>query len=106
MYTHRLLISAALAIAASCCFTVGANSAEIVRSATQRAHFVKANACPKTNKNKLPCPGYVVDHIVPLCAGGKDAPENMQWQTKEDGLAKDKLEWAQCRDIKKKLQSG
>jgi hypothetical protein len=24
--------------------------------------------------------GYVVDHIYPLCAGGSDTPENMQWQ--------------------------
>ncbi len=25
-------------------------------------------------------PGFVVDHILPLCAGGADAVSNMQWQ--------------------------
>jgi len=29
-------------------------------------------------------PGYVVDHVVPLCAGGADAPSNMQWQSVEE----------------------
>jgi len=30
----------------------------------------------------------VVDHIVPLCAGGADAPSNMQWQTVEAAKAR------------------
>ena len=37
------------------------------------------------------CPGYVVDHIVPLKRGGADAPGNMQWQT--TGAAKEKDRW-------------
>ena len=37
-------------------------------------------------------PGYVVDHIVPLKRGGADAPSNMQWQTKADAKAKDRVE--------------
>ena len=41
-------------------------------------------------------PGYVVDHIVPLCAGGADAPSNMQWQTVEDAKVKDRQERATC----------
>ena len=41
-------------------------------------------------------PGYVVDHIVPLACGGADAPSNMQWQTVEQGKAKDKYERAGC----------
>ena len=41
--------------------------------------------------------GYVVDHIVPLTCGGADAPANMQWQTKEEGKAKDKTERIGCK---------
>ena len=36
--------------------------------------------------------GYVVDHITPLYRGGKDSPENMQWQTIEEAKEKDKTE--------------
>jgi hypothetical protein len=42
------------------------------------------------------CPGYVRDHIVPLCAGGADATWNMQWQTVADGEAKDVTERRTC----------
>jgi hypothetical protein len=34
----------------------------------------------------------MIDHVVPLKRGGPDAPENMQWQTREDAKAKDKVE--------------
>ncbi len=37
-------------------------------------------------------PGYVVDHVVPLKRGGTDSTSNMQWQSKEDAKAKDKVE--------------
>ena len=42
-------------------------------------------------------PGHVVDHIVPLACGGSDEPSNMQWQTVEEGKAKDKVERKGCR---------
>jgi hypothetical protein len=34
----------------------------------------------------------VVDHITPLKRGGADSPGNMQWQTKAEAKAKDKIE--------------
>jgi hypothetical protein len=67
------------------------------RDPHQRALFVKSHPCPATGKNKGACPGYVVDHIKPLCAGGADHPSNMQWQTREEAKIKDRRETEQCR---------
>jgi hypothetical protein len=41
-------------------------------------------------------PGHVVDHKIPLACGGSDTPSNMQWQTIEEGKAKDKVERKGC----------
>ena len=84
-------IAAALALAAA-----GACISAPERSRAQRDAFQRANPCPANGSTKGACPGYVVDHLTPLCAGGADAPINMQWQTVEDGKAKDRLERAQC----------
>ena len=40
--------------------------------------------------------GYEVDHIVPLCAGGKDAPENMQLLTREQHREKTRHDLRRC----------
>ena len=67
------------------------------RSAAARKAFIHAHHCPATGKASGKCPGYVVDHIVPLCAGGADAPRNMQWQTVAEAKVKDRAERRQCR---------
>jgi hypothetical protein len=64
----------------------------VKRCSAARAAFVRDNPCPSTGDVSGPCPGYVVDHIVPLRRGGDDDPSNMQWQTTEDAKAKDKIE--------------
>jgi hypothetical protein len=53
---------------------------------------MKSNPRPSTGKARGACPGYVVDHIVPLKRGGADSPGNMQWQTIQKAKAKDKWE--------------
>ena len=44
-------------------------------------------------------PGYVVDHIVPLCACGRDTVSNMQWQRTDSGKAKDAWEREMCKAL-------
>lgn len=46
-------------------------------------------------------PGFVVDHVLPLCAGGPDTPANMQWQGLAESKLKDKYEVALCAAAKK-----
>jgi hypothetical protein len=41
-------------------------------------------------------PGFIVDHIIPLCNGGMDSPSNMQWQTVADAKHKDAAERETC----------
>lgn len=72
------------------------------RSPAQRAAFVRDNPCPATQATRGACPGWVVDHIVPLCAGGADHPANMQWQTKAEAKAKDTAEHRQCRRLRER----
>lgn len=46
-------------------------------------------------------PGYQVDHIIPLCAGGPDTPENMQLLLIEEHKAKTRIDVLWCRLLKK-----
>jgi len=64
----------------------------IKRSETARLTFEHHHPCPSTGKTSGACPGYVIDHIVPLKRGGDDAPGNMQWQTRDAAKANDRWE--------------
>ncbi len=68
------------------------------RSAAARRAFKRDNPCPATGNSTGPCPGYIIDHVIPLACGGEDAPENMQWQTREEATDKDKTERKNCRN--------
>lgn len=70
------------------------------RSAAAVAQFKRESPCPSTGAARGRCPGFIVDHVVPLCAGGADEPENMQWQTIPDAKRKDVAERAQCRALR------
>jgi hypothetical protein len=75
------------------CVTCTRNSrGRIKRSPEARRAFEKSNPCPSTGKRSGGCPGYVVDHVVPLKKGGADTSSNMQWQTKSAAKAKDRIE--------------
>lgn len=70
--------------------------ARLARSYSAKAAFARVTACPSTGLHKLPCRGYVIDHIRPLACKGADAPSNMQWQTIAESKAKDKWERKNC----------
>lgn len=69
-----------------CCVVLGGLwpssdvSAKSQRSRAQVRAFLRQQGLEQTP------PGYEVDHIVPLCAGGADRPENMQLLTKRQHL--------------------
>lgn len=71
--------------------------AEVARDPAQVRAFRADHPCPATGKTSGACPGWVVDHDYPLCAGGKDHPSNMRWQKYGDSLAKDRVEVDLCR---------
>lgn len=64
----------------------------IARSSAARTQFRKANPCPASGRSSGACPGYVIDHVVPLKRGGPDQPSNMQWQSRAEAKAKDRYE--------------
>ena len=67
-----------------------------LRSQAQKAIFAKAHPCPSTMKPIQSCPGYVIDHVKPLCDGGLDKATNMQWQTLAASYKKDAIERRVC----------
>jgi hypothetical protein len=66
----------------------------IARSQSAKREFKKQNPLPSKCPTAKDC---VVDHIQPLACGGADSPSNMQWQTKDEARAKDKVERKNCR---------
>ena len=88
-------MKAAIFFIAACALST-AWGGEYHRSKKVLREFVKQQACPSTGQHRLPCPGYVIDHIKALACGGSDAVENLQWQTREDAKAKDKWERKEC----------
>lgn len=75
--------------------------AKAPRSAGAKREFVRAYPCPATGVRSTSCAGYVIDHVVPLCAGGLDVAANMQWQAIKSAKAKDREEAALCRKMKR-----
>jgi hypothetical protein len=64
----------------------------IARDPRARNEFKRTHPCPSTGKSSGSCPGYVIDHVLPLKRGGTDNPANMQWQTKGAARLKDRTE--------------
>ena len=81
-------------------FTLPSYSVE-ARDRKAAREFQRENPCPSNGKKRTACPGWIVDHTIPLCAGGADAPRNMQWQTRANAKLKDQEEKRQCAAIRR-----
>jgi hypothetical protein len=82
-------------------FLCGAAQSENKRSAAEVSAFKRQSPCPSTQERRSVCPGYQVHHIMPLCAGGADKMENMQWLTVVDHKAKTRQDLRVCRYLRK-----
>lgn len=71
------------------------------RSPAEVRAFRAENPCPATSRRSGPCPGWEVDHIRPLCAGGLDKPSNMQWIRKDDHRFKTHVDVRECRKLRR-----
>lgn len=102
MDSKRVITLSAFALLLSSCATPQRcipprdAAGHIARSRTTVADFKREHPCPATGKPSGACPGYIVDHIQPLCACGADSPTNMQWQSVRDAKAKDRIERETC----------
>lgn len=72
-------------------------AAQVQRDRAQVRAFRAEHPCPATGLKRGACPGWHVDHIIALCAGGEDHPRNMQWITKEDHRFKTLVDVRECR---------
>lgn len=70
--------------------------AKTQRSAKAKAEFRRLRSCPSTGEIRGSCPGYVIDHVEPLCDGGPDTSGNMAWQPIVEAKRKDRVERAVC----------
>ena len=66
----------------------------IQRSSAVRNAFRKAHPCPVTGQIAGACPGWEINHVIPLACGGCDAVSNMDWMPVEIKTCKN---WW-CRD--------
>jgi hypothetical protein len=87
--THRVVLALILMVLPA------VSSADLPRSSAAAQRFRVMTGHPHGWK------GHVVDHQIPLCAGGLDAPSNMQWQTSASSYAKDGFERALCTAMKR-----
>lgn len=51
----------------------------ISRRADVLRAFKRHHPCPSTGKTTGACPGWAIDHVIPLANGGCDSVHNLQW---------------------------
>jgi 5-methylcytosine-specific restriction endonuclease McrA len=73
----------------------------IERSTAELRAFQRETPCPATGRHRGACPGWQIDHTIPLCAGGEDKRQNMKWLTIEDHRFKTVVDVKECRKLKR-----
>lgn len=71
--------------------------------------FRKAHPCPATQLTIGACPGWAIDHVIPLACGGCDIVSNMQWlpvETKSSATPVAKDRWERSVYANSKLYNG
>jgi hypothetical protein len=91
----RFALSLLLALAAAAAWPAE-------RSRAVRAEFMRDNPCPATGATRGSCPGWQVDHAVPLCLGGQavDTQANLRWVAIEPHKAKTREDVRLCRAVR------
>lgn len=87
--------------AALLALALSAQAQPIQRAAAEVRAFRAENPCPATGRARGACPGWAVDHVRPLCAGGEDRPGNMQWISDEDHRFKTLIDVRECRKLRR-----
>lgn len=55
----------------------------IKRSTAVLRAFQKIHPCPSTGKTTGACPGWALNHVIPLACGGCDSVANLDWMPNE-----------------------
>jgi hypothetical protein len=55
------------------------DSGRIKRSSAVLREFARAFPCPATLEPVTSCPGWAIDHTIPLASGGCDSVINLTW---------------------------
>lgn len=74
-----------------CHRAVARSTAAPRRSRSVRSEFQRLSPCPSTGRASGSCPGWEVDHVVPLACGGTNSLGNLQWLTREENRSKGDL---------------
>src|SRR4051812_8863736 len=57
-----------------------------------RMMYMKRHPCPANGNTRGECPGYSINYIRPLCAGGSERTTNLQWLTATEAKKKERVD--------------
>lgn len=86
-----LLIASGVSADPRICEIQRYSNGEIKRSAVVVSNFKRLHPCPSTGSKFGSCPGWYVDHVIPLACGGCDSLQNLQWLPEQQW--RDKSKW-------------